>query len=208
MFLNKQDLIAMIISHKHKFIFVKTFKTAGSSIENYLQKYLGPNDIIRGSQYDNTPSLNAPSKGRHASVQQIKEWYPNDWNDEYFSFCVERNPWNVAVSYYFYMKHAGRIKSQTFDEWIKVEDLQKLNNYKKYTINNKVVVNKVLKYENLESDINNIPVPYNGELKTIFLKKGHRPSKDYKIHYTDETRKLIEDNFAETISMFGYTYED
>jgi len=207
MFLNKQDLIAMIVSHKHKFIFVKTFKTAGSSIENYLQKYLGSNDILRGSEYDNTPSLNAPSKGRHKSAQIIKNMYPKEWN-EYFKFCIDRNPWDMAVSYYFYMKDAGRISSKSFNEWIIDADLTLLSNWKKYTIDNKVAVDKVLKYENLINEMKNIPVPYNGELETIFLKKGHRPTKDYKIYYTDTTRKLIENNFAETISMFGYTYED
>ncbi|MGK7896072.1 MAG: sulfotransferase family 2 domain-containing protein [Xenococcus sp. (in: cyanobacteria)] len=36
----------MIISHKHKFIFLKTNKTAGTSIEIALSKYCGPHDII------------------------------------------------------------------------------------------------------------------------------------------------------------------
>lgn len=36
----------MIISHKHKFIFLKTNKTAGTSIEIGLSKFCGPNDVI------------------------------------------------------------------------------------------------------------------------------------------------------------------
>jgi hypothetical protein len=36
----------MIISHKYKFIFLKTAKTAGSSIEIGLSKYCGEEDII------------------------------------------------------------------------------------------------------------------------------------------------------------------
>jgi len=36
----------MIISHKHNFIFVKTAKTAGTSIEVFLDQYCGEDDIL------------------------------------------------------------------------------------------------------------------------------------------------------------------
>lgn len=36
----------MIISHEHKFIFVKTRKRAGTSIEIALSKFCGPDDVI------------------------------------------------------------------------------------------------------------------------------------------------------------------
>lgn len=36
----------MIISHEHKFIFIKSRKTAGTSIEMALEKICGPDDVI------------------------------------------------------------------------------------------------------------------------------------------------------------------
>ena len=36
----------MIVSHKNRFIFLKTRKTAGTSIEISLRPYCGPDDII------------------------------------------------------------------------------------------------------------------------------------------------------------------
>ena len=39
----------MIISHRHRFIFVKTRKTAGTSIERFLSAHLGPDDVIMGA---------------------------------------------------------------------------------------------------------------------------------------------------------------
>ena len=36
----------MIISHEYKFIFIKTVKTAGTSIYHYLAPLCGPDDIL------------------------------------------------------------------------------------------------------------------------------------------------------------------
>jgi len=36
----------MIISHEHKFIFIKTARTVGISIEVFLSQQRGPSDIV------------------------------------------------------------------------------------------------------------------------------------------------------------------
>jgi Sulfotransferase family len=42
----------MIVSHKHRFIFLKTVKTASSSIEILLSHYCGPDDVITPTRED------------------------------------------------------------------------------------------------------------------------------------------------------------
>lgn len=41
----------MIISHKYRFIFIKTKKTAGTSIESFLAQFCGENDLIAPHEY-------------------------------------------------------------------------------------------------------------------------------------------------------------
>lgn len=43
----------MIVSHRHRFIFIKTNKTAGTSIEAAISKLCGPEDIITPYREDN-----------------------------------------------------------------------------------------------------------------------------------------------------------
>ena len=48
----------MIVSHKYKFIFIKTGKCGSTSIEHYLKDYCGPQDII-------TPTVESKSHARN-----------------------------------------------------------------------------------------------------------------------------------------------
>ncbi len=61
----------MIISFKYKFIFVKTYKTAGSSIESYLYKFLDQNDI-----YAHTgDNIGINCWGEFDKENKLKEYY-------------------------------------------------------------------------------------------------------------------------------------
>jgi hypothetical protein len=57
----------LIVSHEHRFIFVKTRKTAGTSIELYLSRFCGPDDVI-------TPILRVPDTDYHV---------PRNWKGLY-----------------------------------------------------------------------------------------------------------------------------
>ncbi|MFW6285888.1 MAG: hypothetical protein ACOC16_01830 [Nanoarchaeota archaeon] len=131
----------MIISHKHKFIFVKPTKVAGTSVEINLSKQCGKNDIITKIDSFNDRSDSTKYKIYHRNIsedlsehlkpQEIKKIVGNRIWDEYYKIGIVRNPWDQIVSRYFYDKYftSNNLQNQiSFFQKIK-RNLFKLKSY-------------------------------------------------------------------------------
>ena len=111
----------VIISHTFKYIFIKNKKVAGTSVEVYLNKYRGDNDIftpispkVQGHVAQNYRGLYKPFNylkykkyspqafkrlfidrlkfWNHISASQIRERIDEEIWEDYYKFCIERNP--------------------------------------------------------------------------------------------------------------------
>ncbi|MEM7791354.1 MAG: sulfotransferase family 2 domain-containing protein [Verrucomicrobiota bacterium] len=138
----------MIISHRHKFIFIKTHKTAGSSLEMALGALCGPEDIISSMETNDDSGIprnyyanhfwgrlyqrsKFTRKWIHRHSRLIQPWYyehmpawrireqvGTDIWDSYYKFCFERNPWEKVVSYYFWKKYGQNKTLPGFEEYV------------------------------------------------------------------------------------------
>jgi len=204
----------MIISHKHKFIFIKTEKTAGTSIEIALSKYCGPDDVITplidddenyrkelgftGKQnylyalksYSKNDFLEAFLKQKklgfynHISAVEIKKRIPSDTWNSYFKFCFERNPYDKFISWYYWS--GGDKKYSTMRNFINSGDAFKVLGFSLYSKNSMPVVDHVFKYENLDKELETLRQKLNFE-EPICLpsKKTKGNIRKEKSHYRD-----------------------
>lgn len=196
----------MIISYKYNFIFLKTRKVAGSSIEKILFDYLGSDDVCTGSVSDGVPMLNCNKSVGHRPASWFIKRVPAEWNT-FYKWTITRNPFDALVSFYYYHKKTNNTLKilGTFENFILDSDLRKFNDWYKYTKNNKILVDKVFKYETLHNDLlQDDNIPYNGELLTTFVKNNFRNDKNYKSLYTNEMKEKVITEFKVVLEKFNY----
>ncbi|MEQ9619806.1 MAG: sulfotransferase family 2 domain-containing protein [Deltaproteobacteria bacterium] len=233
----------MIISHKHKFIFIKTRKTAGSSIQIYLSKHCGEKDILtpidRPEQpyrprnyrglYNPIPEFlerrRSPSKlfvtfcrffilrryQSHIKARELRKRLPRDVWEGYYKFTVERNPWDKVLSHYHFVRQRyGKYnKDISFDEYLEVAELP--YNYTKYTdLNGEIIVDRVLRYENLTDELceifGSLGVPFNGSLGTVEKSHYRKDRRHYREVYTPGQKAKVEKLFQPEIELLGYEF--
>ena len=193
----------MIISHKYKFVFIKTRKTGGSTIEKILRPLLGKDDVCTGSNRDNTPPLNIQS----GEDGHQPEFIPKG----YWSFSIERNPWDKVVSsYYFHTQAKPDIfKGFSFETYINFILKHKLFLPCDWSIYQNV--EKIYQYTNLKEILIDLNNKYNLNIdldliNTIRCKSEFRKVTDYKELHTPTTKALIEKQFKNEIETFNYIY--
>lgn len=234
----------MIISHTRKFIFIKSFKTAGTSIEAALSNYCSGNDIVtpmndyrynrdengvfihKSMNADEFIQLDLPNL-QHVEALTIKgKVSPEVWND-YYKFSITRNPWDRAVSYFFWenrrdpalkpqkkfyhylgvpFDESERLK-QMFSNYIRNADWP--NNDCFYTIDDRLCTDFVIRYEKLLEDYSEVcrklGVPDNTLPR---LKGGVRKQRyHYSDYYDEESIAIVSERHKNDIRLFGYEFE-
>lgn len=231
---------AMILSHKHKFIFIKTNKTAGTSIEIALSKFCGEDDIItpvapedeisrrklgyRGPQHYRAPladygwrdyrnlAFRFRPKRRyynHMTSTEVRQFVGEDVWNSYYKFCFERNPFDRLVSLYYWRnrKEPRQSISKFLESGFPV--ILKKYGYHSYTMDGRVVVDKVCRYESLRDELEGVRrqlgIPEALELPRA--KASYRKDRrSYRELLTEGDKVEIARMFRSEIELFNYQY--
>ncbi|WP_204153909.1 sulfotransferase family 2 domain-containing protein [Leptolyngbya sp. CCY15150] len=214
----------MIVSHKHKFVFIKTAKTAGTSIEIALSKFCGDDDIItpiipedeelrkslgyRTAQ--NYTTIEGEDIRPHISARRVRRLISRRVWDQYYTFCFERNPWDKIVSLYYY--RFQKEPRPSINDFIKSEHNKRFRRkgFDLYTIKGSIVVDRVCLYESLEEHLRDVLHNKLGIQESIELPraKGNlRPANtSYQELLDPESVDIITRLFSEEIQLFGYQF--
>lgn len=211
----------MIVSHEHKFIFVKTRKTAGTSVEVFLEPLCGEQDVVTPVSPAYQDAETATHRPRnyegfrnHAPASVIRDLVGDDaWNG-YYRFSIERNPWDKMVSMYWWRKFQYRIEDG-FAEFCRIA-VRSPNNvytcpsdYHFYTIDGELCVDRVIQFESLLDDFSSVCEHLGlGSVDALPRAKGkiRKAKRHYSVYYDDELRDLVAERFRNEIDLFGYEF--
>lgn len=233
----------MIISHSRRFIFVKSLKTAGTSLEAALSHACSGNDVVTplGDYAFNRDesgdwvhqAMNGDDHEQHDDAPTIRATLPPETWASYFKFSIARNPWDRALSYFFWDHRQNSTLAppkrlihslglpyddftpvkEKFAEFVRGRTLE--NNDRFYVAGDGddcgdgLCVDYVIRYEQLDEGsrevFSRIGVP---DVKIPRLKTGMRKGKrHFTEYYDDETRDIVAELHRNDIRLFNYRFE-
>ena len=210
-----------MISYRHRFIFIHTYKVAGTSVAQALGPYAFQNPLewlINGLRHRLKLKINIPYyKYRvfplHITARELRDQLPGEIFGEFFKFTFVRNTWDWQVSLYFFMKQTPShfqhrlIAPMTFDEYIEWRVIEDRRLQKEFVVddNGQQTVDFVGRYERLSEDFQYVcdTLGLNATLPHV----NSSSRNDYRTYYNERTRRLVEEHFKEDIDFFGFTFD-
>jgi hypothetical protein len=203
----------MILSFENRFAFIKVQKTAGTSVEVFLSPLAGADAIvtpIKPPEAGHEPRNFERRDGdffNHMPASLVRDRVGAEQWRGLYRFCFERNPWDKAISFYFW-RTKRRADPPPFEVWA-AKPGNLVSERDLYTIDGALAVDYIGRYETLSADLQSV-LDHVGIKTSIELpraKSEHRPVGE-RTPIGVAADALIRTEFAWEIDHFGYTRPD
>jgi len=212
----------MQISFEHNFLFVHIPKTGGTSIRSALEPYQTdassafPNPVLRRLGINVNHYLGGYRSFQFRKHERIKTGarrLPSDVFDAMFKFCFVRNPWDLLVSNYSYVKckkqhkRYRRTSSLSFAEFIEFAVAKEIGFQKPIvsTTSGELLVDRVGKFETLVEDFQSMASKLQIDAKLPHLNRVTRPN--YREYYDRRSIARVTDCYRDDIEAFEYEFD-
>jgi hypothetical protein len=210
----------MLISDKHKFIFIHNPKAAGSSVFETLKPYANVmcRHNIRQLNYylhkffGNVYSL--CNYGMHISAAELRRDIPKRKWDRFFKFGIVRNPYDRAASFFFYLR--ARPDSDKYEEFkslgtfknyilkLRNEHWKETQQYYFTDEHGGLLVDRIIKFENLQEEFAGVMQSLNLPRVALPVVNARKTKKKYLEHLDNEVLEIMNELYDEDFRLFGY----
>ncbi|MEI7601125.1 MAG: hypothetical protein WCJ41_17630 [Aestuariivirga sp.] len=238
----------MILSHSHKFIVFKTRKTGGTSFEIALSKYMASEDVVTPVAPDDEKirsalgytgprnyvpdvagkageGVQAVKFYNHIGAAEVRSMIPADRFGAYLKVAIVRNPFDYAVSWYFWERsRVAETSRDDFQKWLRFQYVKRPEIEAEYRLNQRpnpgmfssnrfithvdgrCAVDRMLRYEHMQEDVAEfahqvgLPVSLGSEFRAIRAKGNYRPAA--------ATARVMFENFSDGQEMIKTAFSD
>lgn len=222
----------MLVSHRHRFVCMKTRKTGGTSVEIYLEPFCAPEGdpeagrahyraaqesaagIIGARGVPVTPALRWFN---HMSAEAVRAGIGAARWDAYRKVCVVRDPYERAVSQFWWLldeAERARLAAAPFDAvraayrgWIlgggHLDDERPV-----YAIGGRFALDGVIRHERLADDLAGfcaqVGVPWDPARLGRFKAEHRRRAEPGRDYQDGATRARVQAVWGQEFDWFGY----
>ena len=149
---------------------------------------------------------------KHAKAKQIRDYLGKNIYDKYFKFSIVRNPYDLQVSLYHYIKQSKGHRDYevanklSFKEFVRREISNKALRQSDFLNDEKgnMIVDYIGKIEELQQSMGDIC----NKIGIQQVDLGHKNKSDrksnYMSYYDEELKEEVYEYFKEDFELFGY----
>ncbi len=203
----------MIICDNNKFVFIHIPKNSGTAMTNELQKIYKNTKLLINVERN---GVNIGIDKMHLYYDVIYEFIPRNVLENYFKFCIIRNPYNKLYSAWNFLKDRQEysnvndfIKYKLNEEFIYGKEIiqgdARVHYRPQFTFvydnkNNKFA-DYIIRYENLNEEIIIMNEKYGLDIKPY---DNSNSQKSYINHFTEESILKINSLYKKDFELFNY----